>query len=39
MSKCECNAKWAIRDIDHGKTFFFDSWQDMVNFVLRQESF
>jgi len=25
--------KWAIRDIKHGKTLFFSSWDDMVSFV------
>lgn len=26
--------KWAIRDLDHGKTFFFDSYEEMVAFML-----
>jgi len=23
-------AKWAIRDLEHGKTFTFQSWDEMV---------
>jgi len=26
-------SKWAIRDIVHGKTFFFDSYDQMVAWI------
>lgn len=26
---------WAIRDIKHGKTYFFDSYDEMVAWVLK----
>lgn len=26
---------WAIRDISHGKTFHFDSYEEMVAWVIR----
>lgn len=25
--------RWAIRDIKHGKTYFFDSWEEMVAWI------
>jgi len=28
-------ATWAIRDIEHGKTFFFDSFDCMVKWIMR----
>lgn len=28
---------WAIRDVAHGKTFFFDSWEEMVAWVMKFE--
>ena len=27
------NNRWAVRDIKHGKTFFFRNWQDLVAFI------
>jgi len=30
--------KWAIRDISHGKTFHFSSWEEMVAWILRAET-
>jgi len=26
-------SKWAIRDVDHGKTFFFNSWDELQQWV------
>lgn len=25
--------RWALRDIRHGKTYFFRNWKDVVRFV------
>lgn len=25
--------RWAVRDIRHGKTYYFRNWQDLVNFA------
>jgi hypothetical protein len=30
-------SQWAIRDIKHGKTFFFNSWEEMVKFINKGE--
>lgn len=27
------NYRWAIRDIDFGKTYHFLNWQDLLDFV------
>jgi hypothetical protein len=32
----EKRSKWAIRDIDHGKTFFFESFDEMVEWCIKQ---
>jgi len=32
--KDEINYLWAIRDIAHGKTFFFTTFEEMEHFVL-----
>lgn len=31
-------AKWAIRDIEHGKTFYFDTIDDLANFVRKLDA-
>lgn len=28
--------RWAVRDIVHGKTYFFRNWKDMTAFVNDQ---
>lgn len=32
------DSKWAIRDIKHGKTFHFNSWKELLSWVLETES-
>jgi len=29
--------RWAIRDVLHGKTYFFRNWRDLVAFVNDQQ--
>lgn len=30
-------SQWAIRDIAHGKTYFFDSWEALTDWLLDTE--
>jgi hypothetical protein len=29
---------WALRDVKHGKTFYFDTLDDLIKFVKKLES-
>jgi len=37
---CKVKSTWAIRDIEHGKTFYFSSFDEMLKWInSRGESY
>lgn len=31
-------SQWAIRDVKHGKTYFFDSFEEMAAWIKKMQS-